>query len=189
MKFLNLISLLQACYFTEATKAIDPMPPCHCLGALKMLQKLILIGPRGIGVPFTKEKMPWCPCPFKQKHTGLLLWWFFLLWTLSRRLGGDKYSPPSDHGFLNWFISHKHVVMLTDKETYLVKNALVSISQYCFICVVVDVFSIGLHTVGICNCQWSDPVLIFVTVQTFKASSHQESTPPTQNPCTVLFLA
>ena len=40
---------------------VASMPPGHCLGTL-------------IEVPFTKEKMPWCPCPLsKTKHTCLQL--------------------------------------------------------------------------------------------------------------------
>ena len=57
---------LQAWYFTEATKAITSMPFDHCLSALEILQKKFSHFPHR--VPFTKEKMPWCP-----KHTGLKL--------------------------------------------------------------------------------------------------------------------
>ena len=40
------------------------MPPGHCLGALDMLSRNLQF-PHS--VPFTKEKMPWCPCPLQNK--------------------------------------------------------------------------------------------------------------------------
>ena len=56
----------QAWYFTEATKAIAPMPPGQCLRALEMLYSRNLQFPHWVPF-FTKEKMPWCPCPFKNE--------------------------------------------------------------------------------------------------------------------------
>ena len=41
------------------------MPPGHCLSALEMLT--VEIYNFLIEVPFTKKKMPWCPCPFKNE--------------------------------------------------------------------------------------------------------------------------
>ena len=53
----------------EATKAIASMPPGH---RLKHRVRTVEIYKFLTGcTAFTKEKMPWCPCPFKTKHTGL----------------------------------------------------------------------------------------------------------------------
>ena len=52
-------------YFTEATKAIASVAPCHCLGALEMLYSRNVQFPHR--APFTKENTPWCPCPFKNE--------------------------------------------------------------------------------------------------------------------------
>ena len=52
-------------FFTEA---IASMSPGHCLGALEMLT--VEVYTFLVGCPLYKEKMPWCPCPFKTKHTG-----------------------------------------------------------------------------------------------------------------------
>ena len=41
------------------------MPPGHCLRAHKMLWTVEIYISQT--VPFTKEKMPWCPCPFKNE--------------------------------------------------------------------------------------------------------------------------
>ena len=58
---------LQAWYFTEATKAIASIG----LVPLKFYSKNLQFPHK---VPFTTgEKMPWCPCHFKTKHTGLPL--------------------------------------------------------------------------------------------------------------------
>ena len=51
-------------------KAIASMPPGHCLCApLKCSSRNLQFPHR---VPFTEEKMPWCPCPFKNEalHVG-----------------------------------------------------------------------------------------------------------------------
>ena len=48
------------------------MPPCPLVNAfvpLKCFSRKLQFAHR---VPFTKEKMPWCPCPFKNEaYTGL----------------------------------------------------------------------------------------------------------------------
>ena len=53
---LVLFTCYQGLYFKEATKTIPSLPHVHCLGALKCSR-----------VPFTEEKMPWCPCPFSKR--------------------------------------------------------------------------------------------------------------------------
>ena len=54
----------QAWYFTEATKAIASVPLVIALVPLKCSSRNLQFHHR---VPFTKEKMPWCPCPFKNE--------------------------------------------------------------------------------------------------------------------------
>ena len=49
-------------YLTEATVAFKPHG--NCLGALELGSSRNLQFPH-----FTKEKMPWCPCPFKKKQS------------------------------------------------------------------------------------------------------------------------
>ena len=51
---------------TGKRKSIASMPPGHCLGALEMLHSTVEVY-YFLMMPFTKEKMPWCPCPFKNK--------------------------------------------------------------------------------------------------------------------------
>ena len=54
---------------TSQRKRIDCLhAPGHCLGALEMFCRNLQFPHR---VPFTKEKMPWCPCPFKNKAQAL----------------------------------------------------------------------------------------------------------------------
>ena len=47
-------------------KAITSMPPGHYLGALEMYLEEEIYNFL-IRVPFTKEKLHWCPCPFKNE--------------------------------------------------------------------------------------------------------------------------
>ena len=49
----------------KTLEAIALMPPAHCLVALEMLQQEFTIS--SSRVPFTKEKMTWSPCSFKNK--------------------------------------------------------------------------------------------------------------------------
>ena len=54
--------------------AIAPTPPwSYCLGALEMQHKNVQFPHK---VPFTNEKMPWCPYPFKTKHTRLIQFFY-----------------------------------------------------------------------------------------------------------------
>ena len=56
----------QARYLTEATKAIASMPPGYCLGCPWNDPVEVYNLLSGCRVPFTNEKMPWCPCFRKQ---------------------------------------------------------------------------------------------------------------------------
>ena len=57
--------MAQAKYFTETTKVNASMPTGRCLGALDICSSRNLQCPQR--VPLSKEKMHWCPCPFKHK--------------------------------------------------------------------------------------------------------------------------
>ena len=63
----------QACYFIEAMETIASMPLVIASVPLKCFQFPLRV------VPFTKEKMPWCPCPFKNEayRPERVLWELF----------------------------------------------------------------------------------------------------------------
>ena len=61
---LKLFSSAVLIYFTEAMKAIALMPLVIALVPLKCSSRNLQFPHR---VPFTKEKMPWCSCPFKNE--------------------------------------------------------------------------------------------------------------------------